>query len=369
MTKIDIKGDIKTFESPELNYTFNLKDGYTEVWGKTEEEDPSFSPYGPLIADIEITTKCSGIGNSGTLCPYCYKSNVHTGENMSLDTFKEIIQRINVHEQLQQVAFGLGSTAEENPDLWQMCDWLRNQDIIPNGTVADITPETAKKIATKFGAVAVSFHNDWDILHNSLKNLFIAKEHSDNVTLQQVNIHFVIMKESFDDCMELLKRMKNEEYYRDVNAVVLLGLKQCGRAENGKFHRIGDNEFKHIISTAMKEKIGLGFDSCSANRVATVFGEHFDKLTEKFTKPLQQKMIELEKKHLFQMIEPCESKLFSIYINTEGKVYPCSFNEKNREGLSIPDCKDFLKEYWNNDADGWRESLIKSGRSCPVYEV
>jgi MoaA/NifB/PqqE/SkfB family radical SAM enzyme len=369
MTKIDIKGDIKTFESPELNYSFNLKNGYTEVWGKTKEEDPPFSPYGSLIADIEITTKCSGIGGNGTLCPYCYKSNLHDGQNMSFETFKEIIQKINVHEQLQQVAFGLGSTAEENPDLWPMCDWLRAQNIIPNGTVADVSEETVKKIASKFGAVAISYHNDWDTLRNSLKLLVMAKEHLNNATLQQINIHFVLMEESYEDCLELMKKMKTEEFFDKVNAVVLLGLKKCGRAEKGNFNRISDDKFKTIIGTAMGQNIGLGFDSCSANRVAEVFGFHFDNLSKRFKSPVQQAWINSERKKLFQLIEPCESKLFSIYINTEGKVYPCSFNEKNREGFEILKCNDFLKEYWNNDADGWRESLIKSGRSCPVYEV
>jgi MoaA/NifB/PqqE/SkfB family radical SAM enzyme len=349
-----VENGIKKFRSNNVNYNFNLDSGYTEVWGETQDDNPVFSPYGSFIADIEITTECSGI--KGKLCPYCYKSNTSCGNNMSFETFQKIINKINVNGQLQQVAFGLGSSAEENPDLWKMCDWLRSQNIIPNGTIADVSLETTKKIGTHFGAVAISYHNDFEVLaQNCLQFAPFIKFRNSNGnhfgTLRQLNIHFVIMEETFEECKKLFGLLKSDKRFMAVNAVVLLGLKKCGRAENGNFHRISDEHFQELVDIAFEENIGIGFDSCDANRFSNAVQDRddFDKLE--------------------QLIEPCESKLFSIYLNYEGKVFPCSFNEKNRNGFEVLKSNNFLEDYWNNDSDGWRDSLKNSGRSCPVYEV
>jgi len=87
----------KILRSENYNYMFNKENGFFARWGKTKEEDPDFSPYGPEIADIEVTTKCYGVtGCDGktSVCKFCYKSNSPAGENMSLDTFKKIFHRI-----------------------------------------------------------------------------------------------------------------------------------------------------------------------------------------------------------------------------------------------------------------------------------
>ena len=40
---------------------FDYATGLTLKYGHTPEEDPTHCPFGPEIADIEITTKCPGI--------------------------------------------------------------------------------------------------------------------------------------------------------------------------------------------------------------------------------------------------------------------------------------------------------------------
>ena len=67
--RIENKGDFKYLMSENLNYMFNRKSGFSAVWGATKEEDPDYSPFGPFIADIEVTTICKGPG--GKLCPFC----------------------------------------------------------------------------------------------------------------------------------------------------------------------------------------------------------------------------------------------------------------------------------------------------------
>jgi MoaA/NifB/PqqE/SkfB family radical SAM enzyme len=356
---VTIRDDVKIFESEDLSYNFNLKNGFTQVWGKTKEEDPEYSKYGPLIADIEITDICEGI--NGSLCNYCYKSNTKQGSNMSFETFKKIIKKLNTKGQLQQVAFGLGAEATENPELWDMCKWLRSKFIIPNGTVANVSKDTAYKIATNFGAVAVSAHlsedskKGFDVLAKNCLQFapYIVAHHQGKkgITLAQLNIHFVIMEQTYEECKKLFKLLRSDPHFMAVNAVVLLGLKKCGRAEKGNFDRISDKHFKELVDIALDQKIGIGFDSCDCNRFL-------------FSVKDRPNFKELE-----QMSEACESRLFSIYLNKEGKVFPCSFLENNQTGFDILNSNNFLEEYWNNDSDGWRKILINNNRSCPVYDV
>jgi hypothetical protein len=83
---------LKILRSDIVNYDFNKKTGFMATWGKTLEENPDFSPVGPFIADIEISTICHGI--QGKPCKFCYKSNTGVGENMSLETFKKVFHNI-----------------------------------------------------------------------------------------------------------------------------------------------------------------------------------------------------------------------------------------------------------------------------------
>jgi hypothetical protein len=60
--------DLKVFRSKDFNYNFDMKTGFTQLWGRTVDEDPEVAPF-PVIADIEITEVCAGPG--GIVCPFC----------------------------------------------------------------------------------------------------------------------------------------------------------------------------------------------------------------------------------------------------------------------------------------------------------
>jgi len=63
----------KSLQSDEYNYIFDVNNGYFERWGKTEDEDPTWSPFGPEIMDIEISDgescpmTCAFCSPAGTL--------------------------------------------------------------------------------------------------------------------------------------------------------------------------------------------------------------------------------------------------------------------------------------------------------------
>jgi len=76
-----------------------------------------------------------------------------------------------------------------------------------------------------------------------------------------------------------------------------------------------------------------------------------------------------------QYSESCESTCFSLYINCEGKFYPCSFIEgESFEGL---DCTieglDFISDIWlNKDVQNIRNKILDAktcGRSCYNFEI
>ena len=104
------EGIVKSFISPDYNYSFRLSDGYFIRFGATQEEDPVYSKYGPEILDIEVSTICS-MG-----CKFCYKSNTCNGMNMSFDTFKQILDTFPKYDGqhfLNQIAFGIGDLPTE----------------------------------------------------------------------------------------------------------------------------------------------------------------------------------------------------------------------------------------------------------------
>ena len=47
----------KKVQSKGYNYKFDKKTGFFARWGKTKEDDPLSSPFGPEIADIEVNAE------------------------------------------------------------------------------------------------------------------------------------------------------------------------------------------------------------------------------------------------------------------------------------------------------------------------
>jgi len=384
----------KNVLSENYNYSFCKETGYFERWGKTRKDDPSKAPF-PEILDIEVTTKCDGVG--GKLCPFCYKSNTPNGKNMSFETFKKILDNFPKHKQkfikfqnkngetpkispfsyvskilknikkhnlemakqvkedthsLCQIAFGADSKAESNPDLWKMMDYCRENGVIPNITVAEITDETADKLVEKCGAVAVSRYEDKNICYDSVKKLT-------DRGLKQTNIHAMISLETFDNAWETLQDRLTDPRLANLKAIVFLSLKKKGRGKG--FTPLPQDKFNQIVDFAMKNNIGIGFDSCSAYKYLKSVEDHPDfKTFEKYS-------------------EPCESTAFSSYINCDGKFLPCSFSEDGEfgEGIDVVNCDDFLKDVWNHPkTKTFRKKLLATVsqnklecRECPLFEV
>jgi len=346
--------EFKSGRSENYNFNFNKETGYFERWGKTKQDDPECSPAGPEILDIEISTICNGI--HGKPCPWCYKSNSGVGENMSFEKFKDIFHKIP--HSLTQIAFGIGDL-DGNPDLWKIMSYCRTNKynfVVPNITINgyNLTDSSAAKLVDLCGAVSVSMYKPKDICYDAIKKLT-------DRGLKQVNIHRLVSAETYDDCMEVMIDSKKDSRLKDLNAIVFLALKPIG--DRNRYTKLGDAKFKTLIDYAFKNKIRVGFDSCSAPM--------FLKAVEK-----SDTYTELE-----QMSEPCESYLFSFYINVKGKTTPCSFLEKSAyPEIDVATCNNFLKDIWySKPVKEFRKKLLKTTnkcvingrgcRSCPEYDI
>ena len=344
----NIMNEIKTVKSPNYNYIFNRANGSFARWGKYFNDDPEFSPFGPEILDIEVSTICH------RACPFCYKSNTAIGKNMAFATFKEILDKMP--DNLTQIAFGIGSI-DANPDLLKMMEYSRSKGVIPNITINGdrLTDEHIEKLTHLCGAVAVSLYDE-DTCYNTVKALS-DKIGQPGTTLKQVNIHALLSHETITRCMTALSSKASDQRLKNLNAIVFLMLKPKGNRNT--YTKVNHEEYETLVLLALQNKIPIGFDSCSA--------PSFLKVTEE--------MPEFEK---FKMLaEPCESTLFSYYINVDGIGFPCSFTEGHQdyEGVDVLNAKEFMSDVWNHrETRKFRDNIIHNTdgnncRNCFLYDL
>lgn len=358
--KLDDGPGYKMIEGPDYNLSFSKIIGSMRRWGKThaDQDDPCFSPVGPELADVEITTSCSG--TNGTPCKFCYKGNTPAGINMSLGKFKKVLAALP--KTVCQIAFGVDATCTSNPDCWDIFNACRKAHIIPNVTVANVDKETAEKLVGVMGAVAVSRYADKKVCYDSISNLrraqadreFDRPNNSCGKPRQptKVNMHLMLSEETYPLAVETLNDY-NTEWWG--GSLVFLSLKQKGRGTS--FTPLGDAKFRELIALAEKLEVPIGFDSCLCHRYLACVEEG----------PW--------KSEIAMMCEPCEAGCFSLYINAEGKVFPCSFIEGTEgweRGLKLVGRKraDFLLRIWYHPSMvAWRKKLLACGRQCPVYNI
>ena len=347
--KIKETDTVKLLSSPDYNYVFNKKTGLFMRWGRTTREDPDYSPFGPEIADIEISTICGGLRKP---CPWCYKGNTEVGKNMSFETFVKVFNKLP--RTLTQIAFGIGDL-NANPDLFNIMEHCRKNEVIPNITINGYDTTTENKqlsdnnaflLGTMCGAIAVSHYNSDDICFNAINKL--------GEYLKQVNIHKILSEETFDECIELIDKAKHDIRLSKLNAIVFLLLKEKG--SRNKLHTLHSLEkFEKLYDYAKEKGISIGFDSCSA---------------PSFLQSLKGKK---DFEYALKFAEPCESLHFSIYINVKGKIFPCSFCEgEDFEPVDILEVENF-EEFWNGEyVKSFRDSMKKDdlgSRQCPVFDL
>ena len=348
---------LKKVRSNGYNYNFFSENGMLLRWGKTLDDNPFFSPLGPELLDVEVSTICSGV--NGSLCPWCYKSNTPGGKNMSLKTFKKIF--VKIPKNLTQIAFGVGDI-DSNPELFEIFKFCRTNKynhVVPNVTINgwNLTENYADDLAKLCGAVAVSNYEK-EICYEAIAKL-TSRIGCESNTLKQVNIHQLTALETFPTCKEVIRDKIVDTRLKGLNAIIFLAYKSKSRSI--KFHTLPYDKFKELVEFSLSNRITIGMDSCSALKFLWCVKDNRNYL--KFTK----------------LIEPCESGLFSLYVNVEGRSYFCSFLEGDGKiyGFDLMSCKDFMREVWfHPEMKKWRQILLETTknndlncRECPKYII
>lgn len=323
---------VKKYRSKNYNYNWNNENGYFERWGKDKKDNPDFSPVGPEILDIEISKQCKNE------CLFCYKSNNSLGSYMSYKDYKTIIDKMP--NNLMQIALGIGDIDYNLDTLEMILSYTKSKGIIPNITINGyrLTNEIIKMLSQYVGAVSVSNYNK-NTCYNAVE--LLTQEN-----IKQVNIHQLVSVETLPQTLSLFLDLAKDkdDRLKNLNAVTFLLLKPKGN--RNYLSPLSFNTTKKLITLLLSLNKKIGFDSCYA--------------------PLVLKSI--KDKNIYEQIEPCESGLFSSYINVEGDFFPCSFaeNTKNWEtGISVLNCNDFLKDIWFNPrVESWRTQLINSSKNC-----
>ena len=335
---------VKGIKSENFNTIFHKDNGYTLTWGKNTGDDPQLCPFGPLLIDVEITEICKGPG--GVPCEFCYKANhPHKKDYMSLDTWKKILNNLPT-QIIQQIAFGVDAQCESNPDTLDILQYTRDMGIVPNITVADITQEKANQLTQLCGGVAVSRYENKDICYDSIQKLSIAGQ-------DQLNMHLMISQETLPWIYETFNDYFTDSRLQGLNAIVLLSLKQKGR---GVGHTpLTQDQFNEMTQYALEKDIPIGFDSCSYHKFKNSIQGHPNK------------------ENILNYCDPCESSLYSWYINTRGEGFPCSFVEgvnEWEEGIDMVNIDDFVTEVWYGEKiKGFREKLTGLDRKCPMFNI
>jgi MoaA/NifB/PqqE/SkfB family radical SAM enzyme len=338
---------VKICTSKDYNYVFDKKTGDFARWGATKEEDPSIA-YCPEILDIEIATACDGIGSpdgKASPCKFCYKANKRAGEQMSIETFQKLFDKLP--KTCTQIAFGIGNLYGHD-DMWKIFAHTRENGVIPNVTINgwELTDEVADKLSLLMGAVSISRYNPKDVCYDAVKKLT-------DRGMTQINIHQLVSEQSYDGCMELLKDMETDPRLSKLNAVVFLMLKPKGRGSvMGQMKDF--DKYKEMVDYALERNLRIGFDSCSVPSFLNVTKDHANF------------------KSFEQSTDRCESGLFSLYIDVKARVWPCSFGQDRHdlEPINVLEIEDFERDVWNSpQMDRWRKRLNNNERSCPLYDL
>lgn len=295
--------------------------------------DPFMTSF-PELIDIGIMARCIN-GESGKCTVQCYQNAVgrNNKKNMTLEEYTRLIKQCE--RKVFQVALGGAGDVDTHENFEEILKVTREHGIVPNFTTSGIamTEKKAKICKELCGAVAVSeYHQP----HTKKAIELLIKE---GVT---TNLHYVLGNDSID---EAIRRLKEDDWYEGMNAVVFLLHKPIGLGSQQNVLDANDpkvKEFYKTVDEAMgKISVQIGFDSCNVPALIN-FNEKIDP----------------------NSIDTCEAGRWSMYITPESLAIPCSFdNQAKRWAVDLKE--NTIKQAWDSDTfNRFRDSFKNSCGSC-----
>ena len=296
--------------------------------GKDTGVDPFMTNF-PELIDVGIMQTCV----CAALCNVdCYQKAIsRTGENMSVENFKRIVNECK--GRTFQFALGGAGDVDTHEHFEEILSICRENYIVPNFTTSGIIMSRKKaEICKKYcGAVAVSEH------------FAPYTDRAINLLLDagvKTNIHYVLSNKSIDVAID---RLRNNSFKEGINAVVFLLYKPVGLGTKANVLRYDDERLKVFFDLVdnMKHPFKIGFDSCTIPAI------------HNFTRSIDERSI-----------DTCEGGRWSMYITSDMKALPCSFdNQEMRWSYDISN--DTIQNAWNSKQfDDFRNHFRTSCSSC-----
>lgn len=296
--------------------------------GKDTGVDPFMTNF-PELIDVGIMQTCV----CAALCNVdCYQKAIsRTGENMSVENFKRIVNECK--GRTFQFALGGAGDVDTHEHFEEILSICRENYIVPNFTTSGIVMTRKKaEICKKYcGAVAVSEH------------FAPYTDRAINLLLDagvKTNIHYVLSNKSIDVAID---RLRNNSFKEGINAVVFLLYKPVGLGTKANVLKYDDERLKVFFDLVdnMKHPFKIGFDSCTIPAI------------HNFTRSIDERSI-----------DTCEGGRWSMYITSDMKALPCSFdNQEMRWSYDISN--DTIQNAWNSEQfENFRNHFRTSCSSC-----
>ena len=306
--------------SESYNFIGDPETGVTMRWGAALDQDPVLAPW-PELADISISNHCS------KHCDFCYRDSKPDNSFLSIADYERILDSLTSPRwgSVFQVALG-GGEPLEHPRFLEIVRRTWERGIVANFTTNGqaITKTLAAELAGKVGAVAISVSSIEEMRPDRVKILADAGI--------KTNLHFVLDSNSIDQAAELLEGRFNH-LFDDVNAVIFLTFKPRGRGAESRCLRPGaslDRFVARIDSSACSGHIG--FDACFV--------------------PILMRRTEVD----VDYVDSCECAFFSVYIDEQMNVKPCSFAIGNLDSFNLRQYS--MEEIWIQRFFDYRKRIL-----------
>lgn len=294
--KIDRKHRFVSIFNPDTGHY--IRSGVIDENGNDTEKDPFMASF-PELIDVGVMGHC--VHGANGLCiksgVQCYQNGLQTKQpNMSLHNFKRIVDECK--GKTFQFALGGRGDVDQHENFVEMLTYCRENGIVPNFTTSGlgINKEIVAICKQYCGAVAVSWYRQMYTYHaiHLLKRAGV-----------KTNIHYVLSNRSID---EAIGRLKRSNFPRGINAVVFLLHKPVGLGTEGNVLRMDDPRLKTFFDliNAGSFAFKIGFDSCSIPGILN-YTDQIDP----------------------ESIDTCEGGRWSMYITSDMKALPCSFDNQD----------------------------------------
>lgn len=315
LKKVDRKNRFVSMFDPKTG--FYVRSGVYDENGKDTGIDPFMTQF-PELIDVGVMGHC--VHGASGLClksgVQCYQNGLKTHHpNMTIENFKRIVDECK--GKTFQLALGGRGDVDQHENFAEILQYCRENNIVPNFTSSGLgfTEDIVALCKEYCGAVAISWYRQPHTIQ-AIQMLLDAGI--------KTNIHYVLGNNSIDEAID---RIRSNDFPQGINAVIFLLHKPVGLGSEDNVLSANDPRVKEFfdIIDHMNAPFKVGFDSCSIPAILN-YTHNIDP----------------------NSIDTCEGGRWSMYITSDMKALPCSFdNQDLRWAYDISN--DTIQNAWDSE--------------------